>query len=56
MIWFFLMDMVSGAVGMMMFAEWWIRKHVVVMRVTKEEMDELTDEKRGHSGTDMPGD
>lgn len=56
MIWFFLMGMIAGAVGMTMFAGWWIRTHAVVMRVTKEEMDKLADEERGHSGTDMPGD
>ena len=42
MIWFFLMGMIAGAVGMVMFAGWWIRGHV--KRVTAEEMsDELRD-------------
>ena len=56
MIWFFLMGMIAGAVGMTMFATWWIRKHSVTVRVTKEEMDRLIDEKRGPTGTDVPGD
>ena len=29
MIWFFLMGMVAGVVGAVMFAEWWVRKHAV---------------------------
>lgn len=28
MIWFFLMGMIAGAVGMVMYAHWWIGKHV----------------------------
>ena len=35
MIWFFLAGFVAGAVGMVMFASWWIRKHM--KRVTPEE-------------------
>ncbi len=37
MIWFFLMGMIAGAVGMVMVASWWIKKHV--KRVTAEEMN-----------------
>ena len=28
MIWFFLMGMIAGAVGMVMYAHWWMRRHV----------------------------
>ena len=35
MIWFFLAGFIAGAVGMVMFAGWWIRKHM--KRVTPEE-------------------
>lgn len=35
MIWFFLAGFVAGAVGMVMFATWWIRSHV--KRVTPDE-------------------
>ena len=55
MIWFFLMGMVGGAVGMMMLAHWWVHTHVE--RVTPEEMvktlrdagklDDNEDDKKG---------
>ena len=35
MIWFFLAGFIAGAVGAVMFAEWWIRTHM--KRVTPEE-------------------
>lgn len=35
MIWFFLAGFISGAVGMVLFAGWWIRKHI--KRVTPDE-------------------
>ena len=38
MIWFFLMGMIAGAVGMMMFASWWIRTHA--KRVTADEFEQ----------------
>ena len=37
MIWFFPAGMIAGAVGMVMFAGWWIRKHI--RKVTEEEME-----------------
>lgn len=36
MIWFFLMGMIGGAVGMMMLAGWWVKSHS--RRVSAEEM------------------
>ena len=36
MIWYFLAGFISGAVGMVLFAGWWIRKHAV--RVEPEQM------------------
>lgn len=29
MIWFFLAGFIAGAVGMVMFAGWWIKRHMV---------------------------
>lgn len=53
MIWFFLMGMIGGAVGMVMLAGWWIRKHA--RRVSAEEMiDELRE--AGYQGGDASGD
>lgn len=36
MIWFFLMGMIAGAVGLVMLEMWYFRKHV--KRVTADEM------------------
>ena len=49
MIWFFLMGMIAGAVGMVMYANYWMRKHTVVVR--KEDMNET-----GHPGTNRDRD
>ena len=38
MIWFFLMGMIAGAVGILMLAGWWVRKHT--RRVTMNELKE----------------
>ena len=35
MIWFFLAGFISGAVGMVLFAKWWMGKHI--KRVTPDE-------------------
>lgn len=49
MIWFFLMGMIAGAVGMMMFAGWWVRSHATV--ITREEiLDEIRE--TGHPDGD----
>ena len=37
-IWFFLAGMIAGAVGMIMLAGWWVRKHI--KKVTAEEMED----------------
>lgn len=39
MIWFFLAGMISGAVGTIMYARWWIEKHTT--RITREELDKV---------------
>lgn len=41
MIWFFLMGMVAGAVGMVMLANWWMhrRKKTIAIREKEEEKD-----------------
>ena len=44
MIWYFLAGFISGAVGMVMFAHWWIHSHATVVRVTDEKYEELQDE------------
>lgn len=36
MIWFFLMGMIAGAVGMVMIATWWVKNHV--QKVSADEM------------------
>lgn len=49
-IWFFLAGFISGAVGMIMFAKWWIRAHA--KRVTPEEaikdLEEMKKEDEAH--------
>jgi len=42
LIWYFLMGMIAGAVGITLFAHWWIRRHMV--RVTPEEMKKELEE------------
>ena len=37
MIWFFLAGMVAGAVGMIMFAHYWVHKHAVVIKTNDKE-------------------
>ena len=44
MIWFFLAGFISGAVGTVMFAGWWIHTHATVVR-----MDETNNESEEHS-------
>lgn len=42
MIWFFLAGFISGAVGVMMYAHWWMRRHATVIHM--REMEEFDDE------------
>ena len=49
MIWFFLMGMVAGAVGVILVLRWWFITHM--QRVTKEEFNEFL---RRTEETDMP--
>lgn len=44
MIWFFLMGMVAGAVGMVMYARWWMQRHTTVVKITKEEVKKWENE------------
>ena len=50
MIWFFLAGFIAGAVGMVLFAGWWIRSHA--KRVTPEEaikdLEEMEKEDETH--------
>lgn len=52
MIWFFLMGMIAGAVGVVMFIHWYASRHAVVVRMTedefKKELKEL-EEKEKHT-------
>ena len=42
MIWYYLAGFISGAVGMIMYAHWWMRRHTVVrMEKPKDDIDEL---------------
>ena len=49
MVWFFLAGFVSGAVGMVMFAHWYMERHIVEVRYEKSEDDNADS---GHSGND----
>ena len=44
MIWFFLAGFISGAVGVILLLQWWIRKHAI--RVTPEQMMKNIEEMR----------
>ena len=44
MIWYFLAGFISGAVGVVMFAHWWIHNHATVIRVTEDDMEEISNE------------
>lgn len=45
MIWFFIAGFISGWVGMMLFAGWWIRKHAVPMvKIPPDSIDEMVQE------------
>ena len=37
MIWFFLAGMIAGAVGVLMYAHYWVRKHTVIKTNNEEE-------------------
>ena len=41
MIWFFLMGMIAGAAGMVMYANHWVQKHAKVVRMKKEDFEKL---------------
>ena len=43
MIWFFLAGFISGAVGMVLFARWWIPKHSTDVRIHNEEKENDSD-------------
>lgn len=44
MLWFFLAGMISGAVGTVMYANYWIRKHAQVIKLPPLNEEEKTDE------------
>ena len=50
MIWFFLMGLIAGAVGMVMYASWWMRKHATRVTVDelKEEIEQMKEEDNTH--------
>lgn len=52
MIWFFIAGFISGWVGMMLFAGWWIRKHAVPV-VEVETKKEITPEEMFQMLKDM---
>ena len=39
MIWYFLMGMLGGAVGMILLAKWWVEKHVRFYEMEENEKD-----------------
>ena len=50
MIWFFIAGWISGAVFMVMFASWWIKRHM--KKVTADEMIRTINESRGDKSDD----
>ena len=56
MIWFFLAGFISGAVGMMLYAGWWVRTHAVPIAITEEELEKLADEKGDIENENVRGD
>lgn len=56
MIWFFLAGFISGAVGMVLFAGWWIRKHAKRIEVDHDDLVRLIHEERHTEEGDMPSD
>ena len=45
MIWFFLAGFISGAVGMVMLATWWMRRHATVIRLTPDDEEDADGQK-----------
>ena len=45
MIWFFIAGFISGAVGMILYANWWMRKRTKVIKIPKEKMEDKHDER-----------
>ena len=47
MIWFFLMGMIAGAVGTVMFARWWVHKHMIQVNADEaiREIEKMKEEK-----------
>ena len=47
MIWFFIAGWISGAVAMFMYANWWVRKHMVTIKLPplNEEKENEEDER-----------
>ena len=45
MIWFFLAGFISGAVGMILYANWWMHRHTKVIRIPKKYMEDEHDER-----------
>ena len=52
MIWFFLAGVIAGAVGMIKYSTWWVRKHVIPVRIEKEDPYEQGRDEETH----IPGD
>lgn len=40
MIWFFLAGFISGAVGMILYARWWVIRHMVVRQYNPKDKKE----------------
>ena len=47
MIWYFIAGFISGAVGVVMYAHWWIHKHTKVI-TTDELVREMNKEEETH--------
>ena len=50
MIWFFLMGMIAGGIGVIMWEMWWLRKHS--KRVTRDEMVRELNGEESEKGND----
>jgi hypothetical protein len=54
MIWFFIAGFISGAVGMIVYARWWMEKHIVYRGVLHEAGLEDEDGPCDCEGRDVP--
>ena len=53
LIWFFLAGMIAGAVGMVMYSDWWMEKHIRMRKLTLENIvQEIKESQNGETNED----